>query len=95
MVGYALERVGAGQHARGQALGLQAGGQILAGGLVDHDGEAGAELRALAQQRLHLARGAQREHLEAAGMAGDDVQGVGADGAGRAQDSDALRGHAR
>jgi hypothetical protein len=55
-----------------------------------HRSVARLPVRALLEQLVDAALRRQREHLVALGMAGDHVQRVDADRAGRAEDADAL-----
>ena len=57
---------------------------------ADHHGKFGFKAQALLKHQVHLAGRAQGEHLKAVWMARHHVQGVDADGAGRAEHGDAL-----
>src|SRR2546428_588680 len=76
------------QDRRLQALAPRA--QALRGGLVGHGDDGRGERPDLLFELVHVAVGREADRLELLGEFADDVQGVGADGAGGTQDDDPL-----
>ena len=87
-----IKRFSAPQHFGGQTQIGQRALELAPVPLAHHHRKTGAKLHALCGHQFELAVGAERKHFVALWVALHHVQGVDANGAGRAQDADALDG---